>query len=158
LETEFKGKLDGSGLRVAIVAGRFNEFITSRLLGGALDELTKLGVKREDVTVAWTPGAFEMPLIAKTFAQTGKVDVVICLGAVIRGETDHYTHVAQGVARGIAGVSVEYGIPVMFGVLTTDSLEQAINRAGAKSGNKGAETARAAVETVHLVRQVRGDS
>ncbi|MBI4879476.1 MAG: 6,7-dimethyl-8-ribityllumazine synthase [Planctomycetes bacterium] len=156
MHTELKGTLDGSGLRIAIVAAKFNEFITTRLLAGALDELGKLGVKPENVTVAWTPGAFDMPLVAKAFAESGKMDVIVCLGAVIRGETDHYHHVAEGVAKGIASVALQSGVPVLFGVLTVDSLEQAINRAGAKSGNKGAETARAAIETCHLLRRIRG--
>lgn len=152
---ELKGSLVAKGVRVGVVAGRFNEFISKRLLEGALDEIEMLGGDRREVTVAWAPGSYEMPLLARAFAESGNVDVVLCLGAVIRGETDHYRFVAEGAARGIAMVSQQSGIPVMFGVLTVDTLEQAIHRAGAKSGNKGAETARAALETLSVLRQIK---
>ena len=137
---------------MGIVAARFNEFITSKLLGGAMDGLTRLDVREEDIDVAWVPGAFEIPLIASKMAQSGKYDAVICLGAVIRGSTSHYDYVCAEVSKGIAQVSLSTGVPVMFGVLTTDTIEQAIERAGTKAGNKGFDCAQGAVEMVNLCR------
>jgi len=153
--TEYKGQLQGQGLKIAIVAGKFNEFISRHLLEGAVEELTRLGVRPDDISVAWAPGSFELPLLARAFVDAGRTDAVICLGAVIRGETQHYQHVADAAARGIATLSQQSGKPVIFGVLTVDTLEQAIQRAGAKSGNKGADAARAAIETVSVLRQIK---
>lgn len=152
--TEYTGKLRGDGLRVAIVCGRFNDFITYRLLAGARDALARHGVDDSSVSVAWAPGAFELPLVAQRFARSGEVDAVICLGAVIRGATGHYEHVAGQCAAGIAQVQLETGLPVVFGVLTTDTIEQAIERAGTKAGNKGAEAAVTAIEMADLIRQL----
>ena len=133
----FEGKLVAEGIKVGIVAARFNEFITSKLLGGAIDALTRENVKEDDVDVAWVPGAFEIPLVASRMAKSGKYDAIICLGAVIRGSTSHYDYVCAEVSKGIAQVSLNEGIPVMFGVLTTDTIEQAIERAGTKAGRTG---------------------
>ena len=133
--TTFEGKIVSEGIKVGIVASRFNEFITSKLLSGAMDGLVRHDVREEDVDVAWVPGAFEIPLIAKKMAECGRYDAVICLGAVIRGATSHYDYVCAEVSKGIAHVSLETGVPVMFGVLTTDTIEQAIERAGTKAGN-----------------------
>ena len=132
-----EGKLVAEDMKVGIVAARFNEFITNKLLGGALDGLTRHDVREEDIEVAWVPGAFEIPLIAARMAKSGKYDAVICLGAVIRGSTSHYDYVCNEVSKGIAAVSLETGVPVLFGVLTTENIEQAIERAGTKAGNKG---------------------
>lgn len=148
----FEGKLTAQNIKVGIVATRFNEFITSKLLGGAMDGLTRLDVREEDIDVAWVPGAFEIPLIASKMAQSGKYDAVICLGAVIRGSTSHYDYVCAEVSKGIAQVSLSTGVPVMFGVLTTDTIEQAIERAGTKAGNKGFDCAQGVVEMVNLCR------
>ena len=137
----YEGKLSADGIKVGIVAARFNEFITSKLLSGALDCLKRENVAESDIEVAWVPGAFEIPLIASRMAASGRYDAVICLGAVIRGNTSHYDYVCSEVSKGIAHVSLSSGIPVMFGVLTTDNIEQAIERAGTKAGNKGAECA-----------------
>lgn len=153
----FSGTLDGAGLRVGIVVARFNEFITGRLLDGAREGLARLGVDREAVDVAWTPGCFEIPVVAKRMAETGRYDALICLGAVIRGETPHFDYVAGQAASGIARVGLESGLPVIFGVLTTETVEQAINRAGAKAGNKGYDAALTAVEMATLLRAVRPD-
>lgn len=150
----FEGKLTGSGIRVGIVCSRFNEFITSRLLGGALDGLRRRGVDEDDVAVAWVPGAFEIPVVAKRMAKSGRYDAVICLGAVIRGSTSHYDYVCSEVSKGIAAVELETGLPVMFGVLTTENIEQAIERAGSKAGNKGGECAEGAIEMVNLMREL----
>jgi 6,7-dimethyl-8-ribityllumazine synthase len=150
----FEGKLVSEGIKVGIVAARFNEFITSKLLGGALDALTRENVKEDDVDVAWVPGAFEIPLIASKMAKSGKYDAIICLGAVIRGSTSHYDYVCAEVSKGIAQVSLNEGIPVMFGVLTTDTIEQAIERAGTKAGNKGFECGQGAIEMVNLIKQI----
>ena len=150
----FEGKLTGSGIRVGIVCSRFNEFITSRLLGGALDGLRRRGVDEDDVAVAWVPGAFEIPVVAKRMAKSGRYDAVICLGAVIRGSTSHYDYVCSEVSKGIAAVELETGLPVMFGVLTTENIEQAIERAGSKAGNKGGECAEVAIEMVNLMREL----
>lgn len=148
-----EGKLTLQGeIRIGIVAARFNEFIVSRLLGGALDGLKRHDVPEDCIDVAWVPGAFEIPIIASKMAASGKYDAVICLGAVIRGATSHYDYVCSEVSKGIAAVSLQSGIPVMFGVLTTDNLEQAIERAGSKAGNKGYECAVGAMEMVNLIR------
>ena len=149
-----EGKLVATDMKVGIVAGRFNEFITSKLVGGAMDGLLRHDVKDEDVDIAWVPGAFEIPLVASKKAKSGKYDAVICLGAVIRGDTTHYDYVCNEVSKGIATVSLESGIPVMFGVLTTENIEQAIARAGSKGGNKGYDCALGAVEMVNLLRTI----
>lgn len=151
---EFEGKLVSKNIRVGIVAARFNEFITAKLLGGAMDGLLRHDVKEEDIYVAWVPGAFEIPLIASKMVKSGKYDVVICLGAVIRGSTSHYDYVCNEVSKGIASISLETGIPVMFGVLTTDNIEQAIERAGTKAGNKGYDCAVGAIEMVNLIHEI----
>lgn len=150
----FEGKLVSSSIKVGIVVARFNEFITSKLLSGAMDGLLRHNVQEEDIQVAWVPGAFEIPLIASKMAKSGKYDTVICLGAVIRGSTSHYDYVCNEVSKGIAAVSLESGIPVMFGVLTTENIEQAIERAGSKAGNKGSECAEGAIEMVNLIREM----
>lgn len=150
----YEGKLSADGIKVGIVAARFNEFITSKLLSGALDCLKRENVAESDIEVAWVPGAFEIPLIASRMAASGRYDAVICLGAVIRGNTSHYDYVCSEVSKGIAHVSLSSGIPVMFGVLTTDNIEQAIERAGTKAGNKGAECAHGAIEMVNLIREM----
>ena len=150
----FEGKVVSKGIRVGIVASRFNEFIVSKLVGGAIDGLTRHDVSADDIDVSWVPGAFELPLIAKKMAATGRYDAVICLGAVIRGATSHYDLVCNEAAKGIAQVSLEAGIPVMFGVVTTDSIEQAVERAGTKAGNKGYDCALGAIEMVNLIREI----
>ncbi|MCB7318678.1 6,7-dimethyl-8-ribityllumazine synthase [Lacrimispora sp. 210928-DFI.3.58] len=149
-----EGKLVPQKIRVGIVASRFNEFITSKLVGGALDGLKRHDVAEEDIDVAWVPGAFEIPLIASKMAESGKYDAVICVGSVIRGSTTHYDYVCNEVSKGIAQVSLSTGIPVMFGVLTTENIEQAIERAGSKAGNKGYDCALGAIEMVNLIRQI----
>ena len=150
-----EGKLvSENGIKVGIVAARFNEFITSKLVGGALDGLKRENVKDEDIDVAWVPGAFEIPLIASKMAKSGKYDAIICVGAVIRGSTSHYDYVCSEVSKGIAQVSLANDLPVMFGVLTTDTIEQAIERAGTKAGNKGFECAQGAIEMVNLIREI----
>lgn len=149
-----QGNFNGEGKRIGIVVSRFNEFITSKLLGGALDALTRHGVKEEDVTVAWAPGAFEVPLVAKHMAQSGKFNAVLALGCVIRGATPHFDYVAAEAAKGIGHVMLDTGVPVMFGILTTDSIEQAIERAGTKSGNKGSDAAMGALEMANLLEQL----
>ena len=148
----YEGKLVSEGIRVGIVAARFNEFIVSKLLSGCEDGLLRHGVRSEDIAVAWVPGAFEIPLAAQTMAKSGKYDAVITLGAVIRGATSHYDYVCAEVSKGVANVSLNTGVPVLFGVLTTDTIEQAIERAGTKAGNKGAECAQGAIEMVNLLR------
>lgn len=150
----FEGKLIPEQIKVGIVAARFNEFITSKLLSGAIDGLVRHNVKEEDIDVAWVPGAFEIPLIASKMSKSGKYDAVICLGAVIRGSTSHYDYVCSEVSKGIASVSLSSDIPVMFGVLTTENIEQAIERAGTKAGNKGYDCALGAIEMVNLIRQI----
>lgn len=150
----FEGNLIAKSMKVGIVAARFNEFITNKLLGGAMDGLLRHGVQESDVHVAWVPGAFEIPLIASKMAKSGKYDAVICLGAVIRGSTTHYDYVCSEVSKGIASVSLSSDIPVMFGVLTTENIEQAIERAGSKAGNKGYDCAVGAVEMVNLIREI----
>ena len=152
MSVELQGGSDGAGLRVAVVVANFNDFITSRLLEGARAALARSGVREDDITIARVPGAFELPLVAKRLAESGQQDAVICLGAVIRGETDHYEHVAGEAAKGIANAALSSGVPVIFGVLTTDTLEQAINRAGGKSGNNGYNAGLAAVEMANLTR------
>ena len=148
-----EGKLTLQGeIRIGIVAARFNEFIVSRLLGGALDGLKRHDVPEDCIDVAWVPGAFEIPIIASKMAASGKYDAVICLGAVIRGATSHYDYVCSEVSKGIASVSLQSGVPVMFGVLTTENIEQAIERAGTKAGNKGFDCAVSAIEMVNLLR------
>ena len=149
-----EGKLVASGIRVGVVAARFNEFITSKLLSGAMDGLVRHDVREEDVHVACVPGVFESPLIASEMAYSGKYDAIICLGAVIRGSTSHYDYVCSEVSKGIAAVGLDSGIPVLFGVLTTENIEQAIERAGTKAGNKGYDCALSAIEMVNLIRQI----
>ena len=151
----FEGKLVSKDIRIGIVAARFNEFITSKLLGGALDGLKRHEVNEENIDIAWVPGAFEIPLIASKMAKSGKYDAVICLGAVIRGGTSHYDYVCNEVSKGIAQVSLTTDIPVMFGVLTTENIEQAIERAGTKAGNKGFDCAVGAIEMVNLIRELQ---
>ncbi|MCR6110589.1 6,7-dimethyl-8-ribityllumazine synthase [Bacillus sp. A301a_S52] len=148
----YEGHLVGTGLKVGIVVGRFNEFITSKLLGGAEDALKRHGVANDDVDVAWVPGAYEIPLIAKKMADSGKYDTVITLGTVIRGSTPHFDYVCGEVSKGVASISLSSGIPVIFGVLTTDTIEQAIERAGTKAGNKGWEAAAGAIEMANLTK------
>lgn len=150
----FEGKVISEGIKVGIVCARFNEFIVSKLLGGCEDTLIRHGVKDEDIDVAWVPGAFEIPLIASKMAKSGKYDAVIALGAVIRGSTSHYDYVCAEVSKGVATVSLNSDIPVMFGILTTDTIEQAIERAGTKAGNKGADCAQGAIEMVNLIRSL----
>ncbi|MFC7365575.1 MULTISPECIES: 6,7-dimethyl-8-ribityllumazine synthase [Bhargavaea] len=150
-----EGNLVGTDLKIAIVAGRFNEFITGRLVEGALDTLRRHGVAEEDIDVAKVPGAFEIPLAAQNLAASGKYDAVITLGAVIRGATAHFDYVCAEAAKGVAKAAADTGIPVLFGVITTDTIEQAIERAGTKAGNKGAESATAAIEMANLLRQLR---
>ena len=149
-----EGKLVASGLKVGIVAARFNELIVSKLVSGALDGLKRHDVKEEDIDIAWVPGAFEIPLIADKMAKSKKYDAVICLGTVIRGATSHYDYVSNDVSRGIAQVSLNTGIPVLFGVVTTENIEQAIERAGTKAGNKGYDCALSAIEMVQLIKEV----
>lgn len=149
-----EGKLVSDKIKIGIVASRFNEFITSKLIGGALDGLKRHDVNDDDIELAWVPGAFEIPLIASKMAESGKYDAVICLGAVIRGSTSHYDYVCSEVSKGIASVSLKTGVPVMFGVLTTDNIEQAIERAGTKAGNKGYDCALSAIEMVNLIRNL----
>jgi 6,7-dimethyl-8-ribityllumazine synthase len=152
--TSYSGNLRGEGVRVAIACGRFNDLITERLLAGARDGLLRHGVDEASITEAWVPGAFELPLAASRLAESGEYDAVICLGAVIRGATGHYEHVAGQCAAGIARVGLDTGLPVVFGVLTTETIEQALERAGTKAGNKGYESAETALEMVDLLRQL----
>ena len=149
-----EGKLVAEGIKVGIVAARFNEFIVSKRVSGALDGLKRHDVKEDDIDVAWVPGAFEIPLIADKMAKSGKYDAVICLGTVIRGATSHYDYVCNEASKGIAQVSLATGIPVLFGVVTTENIEQAIERAGTKAGNKGYDCALSAIEMVQLIRQI----
>ena len=152
----YEGNLVANNIKVGIVVARFNEFITSKLLGGAMDGLLRHDVREEDIHVAWVPGAFEIPLIASKMAKSGKYDAVICLGAVIRGATSHYDYVCNEVSKGIATISMNSDIPVMFGVVTTENIEQAIERAGTKAGNKGYDCALGAIEMVNLIREIEG--
>lgn len=149
-----EGKLLGTGKRFAIIGSRFNEFITSKLIGGAMDALLRHDVKEDDINTIWVPGAFEIPVVAKKAALSGKYDAIICVGAVIRGSTTHYDYVCNEVSKGIAHISLETGVPVMFGVLTTENIEQAIERAGTKAGNKGFDCAMGAIEMVNLLEQI----
>ncbi len=146
----YEAQLIGTGLKIGIVVGRFNELITSKLLGGAIDGLKRHGVEEEDIDIAWVPGAFEIPFISKKLAESKKYDAIIGLGTVIRGSTSHYDYVCNEAAKGIASVSLETGIPVIFGVVTTENIEQAIERAGTKSGNKGYDAAVSAIEMANL--------
>ena len=149
-----EGKLIASEMKVGVVASRFNEFITGKLLGGAQDSFVRHGGNADDLTVAWVPGAFEIPLVAQKMAQSGKYDAVVCLGAVIRGNTPHFDMVANESVKGIAQAGLQSGIPVIYGVLTTDSIEQAVERAGTKAGNKGFDAMTSAIEMVDLTRQL----
>ena len=151
-----EGNLVGTGLKIGIVVGRFNEFITGRLLSGAEDALKRHGVADEDVDVAWVPGAYEIPLIAKKLAESKKYDAVITLGTVIRGATPHFDFVCNEVAKGVASQSLQTGVPIIFGVLTTETIEQAIERAGTKAGNKGWEAAASAIEMANLSKMIEG--
>lgn len=150
-----EGNLDGKGLTFGIVVSRFNSFICERLLEGALDALVRHGVSDADVTIARIPGAFEIPLAAQTMAASQKFDAVICLGAVIRGSTPHFDYVASEVSKGVASVSLQTGVPIAFGVLTTDTIEQAVERAGTKAGNKGFEAAVTAIETINVIKALK---
>lgn len=150
----YEGKLVSENIRVGIVASRFNEFIVSKLISGAVDGLKRHNVKEEDIELAWVPGAFEIPLIASKMAKSERYDAIICLGAVIRGATSHYDYVCNEVSKGIANVSIQADIPIMFGILTTENIEQAIERAGTKAGNKGYDCAVSAIETVNLIREL----
>jgi len=154
MTTYFEGNLKGDGKKIGIVLSRFNAFIAERLLDGALDTLTRSGVATDAISVARVPGAYEIPLVALKMAKSGKYDAVICLGAVIRGATPHFDFVANEAAKGIAQASMETGVPILFGVLTTDSIEQAIERAGSKAGNKGSDCAQAAIEMINLLPQL----
>ena len=150
----FEGKFDGRDVKIAIVAGRFNEFITSKLVGGALDVLKRNDVSEENIDIAWVPGAFEIPLITKKLADTGKYDAIITLGAVIKGSTPHFDYVCAEVSKGVAQISLQTGLPVIFGVLTTNNIEEAIERAGTKAGNKGADAAFSAIEMINLIKEI----
>ncbi|MDQ8735506.1 MULTISPECIES: 6,7-dimethyl-8-ribityllumazine synthase [Paenibacillus] len=152
----YEGHLVSEGLKYGVVVGRFNEFISSKLLGGALDAFKRHGAQDSDVEVAWVPGAFEIPLIAQKMAESGKYDAVITLGAVIRGSTPHFDFVCNEAAKGVAAIALKTGIPTIFGVLTVDSIEQAIERAGTKAGNKGYEAAASAIEMANLTKQLQG--
>ncbi len=149
-----EGKLDAAGLKVVIVASRFNDFITGRLIDGALDCLVRHGAAKSDITLVRVPGSFELPLAAQTISRSGSVDAIVCLGALIRGQTPHFDYIASEVTKGIALISLESGLPLTFGVITADSLEQAIDRAGAKTGNKGFEAAASAIEMANLLREI----
>jgi 6,7-dimethyl-8-ribityllumazine synthase len=151
----YEGTLIGTGLKIGIVVGRFNEFITSKLVGGAKDALIRHGVEEENIDLAWVPGAFEIPFVTKQLAKKGTYDAIITLGTVIRGATTHYDYVCNEAAKGIASISLEYNIPVIFGVLTTETIEQAIERAGTKAGNKGYEVAVSAIEMANLQRKIQ---
>lgn len=150
-----EGKLLAENLKFAIVAGRFNEFITNKLVGGALDALRRHGADENNIELVWVPGSFEIPLIAKKLAEQNHFDAVICLGAVIRGATPHFDYVSNEVSKGIAHVGLETGVPVIFGILTTDTIEQAVERAGTKAGNKGFDAAMTAIETANLLKQLK---
>ena len=152
---ELSGDLNGQGLRVAVVVARFNELVTRPLLNAAIGTLTRYGVVDDDINVVWVPGAFELPVVAKSLAKTSRFDTIVCLGAVIRGETGHYDMVAGNAARGISQVGVDTGVPTIFGVLTTENMDQALNRAGGKAGNMGANAAVAAIETARLVQAIK---
>ena len=149
-----EGNVVAEGIKIGIVAARFNEFIVSKLVGGAQDACVRHGVKDEDVDLAWVPGAFEIPIVAKKMAASGKYDAVLCLGAVIKGSTSHYDYVCNEVSKGVAQVGLQAGVPVMFGILTTENIEQAIERAGTKAGNKGYDCALGAIEMVNLISNI----
>lgn len=149
-----EGNVVASGAKIGIVAARFNEFIVSKLIGGAQDALIRHGVKDDDIDLAWVPGAFEIPMVAKRMANSGKYDAILCLGAVIKGSTSHYDYVCAEVSKGVAAVSMESGVPTLFGILTTDNIEQAIERAGTKAGNKGYDVACSAIELVNLMKNI----
>lgn len=151
---KLEGKMVAEGIKIGIVAARFNEFIVNKLVGGAEDACVRHGVDSDDITIAWVPGAFEIPVIAKKMAESKKFDAIICLGAVIKGSTSHYDYVCAEVSKGTAMVGMETGVPTLFGVLTTDNIEQAIERAGTKAGNKGYDVACAAIEMVNLGREI----
>lgn len=153
---EYAGSLVGHGMRIGVVVARFNGFVTERLLDGCRDGLVRHGVRSEDVDVAWTPGAFEIPVVAQELARSGRYDAVVCLGAVVRGATPHFDYVCSQVTSGVGRVGLETGLPVIFGVLTTNTVEEAIDRAGAKAGNKGFDCAAAAVEMVNVLRAIKG--
>ncbi|SFE23484.1 6,7-dimethyl-8-ribityllumazine synthase [Peptostreptococcus sp. D1] len=152
----YEGKLVADDIKIGIVAGRFNELITSKLISGALDGLKRHNVAEDSIEIAWVPGAFEIPLVASEMAKSKKYDAIICLGAVIRGNTSHYDYVCNEASKGIAHASLDTGIPVMFGVITTENIEQAIERAGTKSGNKGYDVAVGAIEMINLLREIKG--
>ena len=151
---KFEGKFNGKGIKIGIVAGRFNEFITSKLVGGAVDVLKRNDVNDEDIDIAWVPGAFEIPLITKKMAESKKYDAIITLGAVIKGATPHFDYVCAEVSKGVAQISLQTGLPVMFGVLTTNNIEEAIERAGTKAGNKGSDVAFGALEMIDLIKNI----
>jgi 6,7-dimethyl-8-ribityllumazine synthase len=155
--TTFEGRLRGEGLKIGIVVSRFNDLITRQLLAGAQDGLRRLGVEAEGVDVAWVPGSFEIPLVARKLAESGRYQAVVCLGAVIRGETPHFEYVASQVSSGIAQAGLETGVPLIFGIITADSLEEALDRAGGKMGNKGYDAAVSAIEMANLMRGMAGD-
>ena len=149
-----EGNVVASGIKIGIVAARFNEFIVSKLIGGAQDACIRHGVADDDIDLAWVPGAFEIPMVAKKMAESGRYDEVLCLGAVIKGSTSHYDYVCAEVSKGVAMVALETGVPTLFGVLTTDNIEQAIERAGTKAGNKGYDVACSAIEMVNLMKNI----
>lgn len=151
----YQGTLIGTGIRIGIVVSRFNEFITSKLLSGALDTLERHGVNENDIDIAWVPGSFEIPITADKLASSGKYDAVICLGALIRGATPHFDYIAAEASKGVAQVGLKTGVPTIFGILTTDNIEQAIERAGTKSGNKGSDAAASAIEMANLFKQLK---
>ena len=151
---KFEGKFNGKGIKIGIVAGRFNEFITSKLVGGAVDVLKRNDVNDEDIDIAWVPGAFEIPLITKKMAESKKYDAIITLGAVIKGSTPHFDYVCAEVSKGMAQISLQTGLPIMFGVLTTNNIEEAIERAGTKAGNKGSDVAFGALEMIDLIKNI----
>ena len=151
---KFEGKFNGKGVKIGIVAGRFNEFITSKLVGGAVDVLKRNDVNEEDIDIAWVPGAFEIPLITKKMAESKKYDAIITLGAGIKGSTPHFDYVCAEVSKGVAQISLQKGLPIMFGVLTTNNIEEAIERAGTKAGNKGSDVAFGALEMIDLIKNI----
>ena len=157
MPNNLKIDMNGNGLKIAIVSARFNEIVTRQLMLGAVETLDRYGVVDDDISIAWVPGSFELPVVAKALAESGKYDAIICLGAVIRGETDHYNMVANQSASGIASVGRETGVPTIFGVLTTENMDQAINRSGGKSGNLGSNSAVAAVETALLIKSIKSN-
>ena len=157
MPNNLKVDMNGNGLKIAIVSARFNEIVTRQLMLGAVETLDRYGVDDDDISIAWVPGSFELPVVAKALAESGKYDAIICLGAVIRGETDHYNMVANQSASGIASVGRETGVPTIFGVLTTENMDQAINRSGGKSGNLGSNSAVAAVETALLIKSIKSN-